>query len=182
SIGIGPGLGTDARGKQILEKIFDEYNRPIILDADALNLISNYSQLLSHVPVESVITPHPKEFERLFGTTMNDFERIERAKEEAKKWKIVIVLKGHHTCIINESSCYINFTGNVGMAKGGSGDVLTGILTALLAQGYPSMEAALLGVFLHGRAADLALEHSAFESMLASDIISHLAPAFRSLY
>ena len=182
SIGIGPGLGTAGKTSEALRSILRDFGKPIVLDADALNLISNSPSLLSSIPVQSILTPHPKEFERLAGICKNDFDRIAKAREFARNHKCTVVLKGHYTCIATSDKLYVNSTGNAGMAKGGSGDVLTGIISSLLGQGYSPEIAAILGVFLHGSAADIALKENAFESMLASDIIDHLPKAFRLLY
>ncbi len=143
----------------MLEDLLRRYDRPMnLLDADALNLVAAnrcaYSPLL---PPYSILTPHPKEFERLFGPSPDDFARLQLAGEKAREHQCVIVLKGHYTFIaMPGGKGYFNSTGNAGMAKGGSGDVLTGILTAMLSQGYSPGEAAILGVFLHGLAGDLA--------------------------
>jgi NAD(P)H-hydrate epimerase len=134
------------------------------------------------LPAYSILTPHPKEFDRLFGEHQNDFDRIQKAKEKARTLMIVIVLKGHHTLIATPSGeLYFNSTGNAGMAKGGSGDVLTGIITALLAQEYEPAHAAILGVYLHGYSGDLAARSLSQETMVATDLISFLSQAFLKL-
>jgi NAD(P)H-hydrate epimerase len=131
----------------------------------------------------TILTPHPKEFERLFGAYANDFERLQLARSKAAELHIIFVLKGHHTLIaLPDGRAFFNTTGNAGMAKGGSGDVLTGILTALLAQGYPPADAAILGVYLHGLAGDLAAQALSTEAMTAGDLVTHLAPAFSRLH
>jgi NAD(P)H-hydrate epimerase len=128
------------------------------------------------------LTPHPKEFERFFGTTTNDLERIKLAAIKAQELHLIIVLKGHHTCVsLPEGKQFFNATGNSGMAKGGSGDVLTGVVTALVAQGYSPADAALFGVYLHGLSGDLAAKHLSKEAMTASDTIRFLAQAFLSI-
>jgi len=139
--------------------------------------------LQKQLPPQSVLTPHPKEFERLFGAANNDFDRIQLAIEKARTLNVVIVLKGHHTMIAASSGeIWFNSTGNPGMATGGSGDVLTGMITALLAQGYAPLQASYFAVFLHGRAGDLAASMFSEESLIASDIIDYIGPAFRELY
>ena len=144
----------------------------MVLDADALNIMASNPALLQKLPAGSILTPHPKEFERLFGKTDNDFEKIKTAKQKAKELNIVIVLKGRHTLTAAPSGLsWFNSTGNPGMATAGSGDVLTGIITSLVAQKYSPEKAALLGVYLHGLAGDLAAEEKSQASMLASDII-----------
>jgi ADP-dependent NAD(P)H-hydrate dehydratase / NAD(P)H-hydrate epimerase len=179
---IGPGVGTAYDTATLLQNIFSSYHRPIVLDADALNILSLNTTWLNNLPPESILTPHPREFERLFGPTVNEFERIGLAKKKAKEYKVVIVLKGHHTFIATPQEKYFfNSTGNAGMATGGTGDVLTGIIASLLAQQYSPENAAVLGVFLHGLAGDLAVEELSEPSLIASDIIDHLSDAFRHL-
>ncbi|MBL7749399.1 MAG: NAD(P)H-hydrate dehydratase, partial [Chitinophagaceae bacterium] len=148
--------------------------------ADALNCMAMQKDLLRLVPAGSVLTPHPKEFERLFGPSANDFDRVFLAIQKAKELNCLIILKGHHSFIATpDGRGFFNSTGNAGMATAGSGDVLTGILTSLLAQGYSSVEASILGVYLHGLAGDLAAKSSSMESMLAGDIVDRLGEAFR---
>ena len=179
AIGVGPGLGTAQETRQMLRDLFDSWRGPLVLDADALNNMSQQPGLLQLLPAGSILTPHPKEFERLFGPSADDFERLEKALAQAKALRSVIVLKGHHSFIATpEGKGYFNSTGNPGMATAGSGDLLTGILTGLLAQGYQSVEAALLGVYLHGRAGDLAAALWSEEAMIASDISHQLGAAF----
>ena len=180
-IGIGPGIGTDATAKQLLENIVANYHKPMLLDADALNILSVSKHLLPAVAEGSVLTPHPKEFARLFGETENEFDRWQLALNISTQYNLVIVVKGHHTLIAYKSKGWFNTTGNAGMAKGGSGDVLSGMITALLAQQYHSLDAAKLGVYLHGLAADIALENQSLESLLATDIIHSIGQAFKML-
>jgi ADP-dependent NAD(P)H-hydrate dehydratase / NAD(P)H-hydrate epimerase len=181
-IGIGPGIGTSAPTKALLQDLLNRYKKPMVLDADALNLISTDPALLSQLPPYSILTPHPKEFERLFGANDNEFARLQLAREKARQYQCVIVLKGHYTFIaMPGGKGYFNSTGNAGMAKGGSGDVLTGILMAMLSQGYSAGEAALFGVYLHGLAGDLAAAIHSPESMLPSDLTDHLGKAFLSI-
>lgn len=180
--GLGPGLGTDEQTEKALFFFLKNHTKPVVLDADALNLLASDKKYLLFIPEKSIITPHPKEFERLFGKTSNSFERLELAKKMAELFNITIVLKDHHTQIITpEKEVYYNVTGNSGLAKGGSGDILTGIITSLLAQKYAPNEAAVLGVWLHGRAADLASEKLSKESMLPSDVITELSTVFKNL-
>ena len=179
AIGIGPGIGMASETKRLLNEIFNAYRNPCIVDADALNILASQRELLKLIPAGSVLTPHPKEFERLFGKSANDFDRIQLAMQQSKELNVVLVLKGHHTVIATaDGKAYFNATGNAGMATAGSGDVLTGILTGLLAQGYSSVETAILGVYLHGLAGDKAANEFSMESMLAGDIIDNLGNAF----
>jgi len=180
--GIGPGMGTNEQTEKALLKFLKEYHNPLVLDADALNIIAKNEKNLDLIPEKSVITPHPKEFERLFGSTENSFERLKLAGEKAAEFTIYIVLKDHHTQVITpQGKVFYNITGNAGLAKGGSGDILTGILTSLLAQGYSEENACILAVWLHGRAADLAAEKYSKESMLPTDVINEFGNVFEEL-
>lgn len=182
AMAIGPGIGTGIETAEMLRDFLIRVDSPCVLDADALNLISFQKDLLQHIPENSIITPHPKEFERLFGECNSSYERILKAQQASKVYGIIIILKGAHTLIsLPSGNLYFNSAGNSGMATAGSGDVLTGILVSLLAQGYFPEDAALTGVFLHGRAGDLALVHETKESLIAGDIISRLGAAFRSI-
>ncbi|MGF6849993.1 hydroxyethylthiazole kinase-like uncharacterized protein yjeF [Chitinophaga sp. W3I9] len=180
AIGIGPGIDKQPGTAKSLEALMDAWQRPMVIDADALNLLSVYSYLLYKVPKGSLLTPHPKEFERLFGKTANDVARLELLSKKAVDLQLYILLKGRYTAIAcPDGAVYFNHTGNPGMATGGSGDVLTGILTGLLAQDYTQKAAMLLGVWLHGYAGDLAAAQLSQEAMTASDIIASLGNAFR---
>lgn len=183
AIGIGPGIGIREAHRKLLHTLFTNYGKPIVLDADALTVLSSNQKLIELIPQDSILTPHPAEFDRLFGKCENDFERIEKARQKAKELNIYIVLKGHHTFIATPGEMgYFNSTGNPGMATGGSGDVLTGIIAGLLAQQYSSLEACLLGVYLHGLAGDIAARETSQETLLASDIIKYLDQGFRQLH
>ena len=180
--GIGPGLGKDAMTEEALLKFLKNYSKPLVVDADALNIISKNSLHLKLIPKNSIITPHPKEFERLFGKTENSFARLKLAQIKAKELGIYIVLKDHHTQIITpENEVFYNITGNSGMAKGGSGDVLLGVITSLLSQNYAPKNAALFGVWLHGKAGDLAAAKFSREAMLPTDLIEELGNVFKTL-
>ncbi|WP_336718030.1 NAD(P)H-hydrate dehydratase [Chryseobacterium mucoviscidosis] len=180
--GIGPGLGTNEETAKSFLNFLKNYSQPLILDADALNIISQDQKNLKIIPKNSIITPHPKEFERLFGTTENSFERVKLAKSKAKELGIYIVLKDHHTQVITpEGEVFYNITGNSGLAKGGSGDILTGIITSFLAQHYSEKEAAILGVWFHGRAAEFASEKYSKESVLPTNIIDEFGTVFKEL-
>ena len=156
---------------------------PILLDAEAINLLSENKTWLGFLPENSIFTPHPKEFERLVGKNSNDFERNRMQRDFSFKYHCYVVLKGAHTAISTpDGRCYFNSTGNPGMATGGSGDVLTGIIAGLMAQGYSSLESCLLGVYIHGQAGDIALSIQGYESLIANDIIINLGKSFQSLY
>lgn len=179
SAGFGPGIGVHADTAVMLKIFIKAFRKPLVLDADALNLISKRPKLLSALYPGTIITPHPKEFDRLFGECKDEITRLEKAAKMAVQYNIIIVLKGHFTGVFTpEEKISFNTSGNSGMAKGGSGDVLTGIITALLAQSYPPESAARLGVYLHGLAGDLAAAIHSEESMLPSDLIRFLGRAF----
>ena len=183
AVGIGPGMGTHGETSKMLYGLLKKLDKPGVIDADALNLLSTQPSLLTQLFQNTILTPHPKEFERLFGTCTNDFERIGRARKKAAELSVVIVLKGHHTLIaLPNGQTFFNSTGNAGMAKGGSGDVLTGIITSLLAQHYPAAHAAILGVYLHGLAGDFAAQALSQETMTAGDLVRHLSSAFLQLH
>jgi NAD(P)H-hydrate epimerase len=182
AIGIGPGLGTHPDTQSAVRYLLANCTKPVVIDADALNSISLQKEEAKTIPAHAILTPHLKEFARLAGQTANDFSRHEQQLAFSQKYQVYLVLKGAHTCITTpEGEAYFNTSGNPGMAKGGSGDVLTGILTSLLAQGYPQKETCLLGVFLHGLAGDLAKQYLGETSMLAGDLIRYLPQAFISL-
>ena len=178
TLGIGPGLGQDARTVKALGRTLEDFQKPVVLDADALNILGANRQLLHLVPAGSILTPHPKEFQRLTGPWKDDFERLEMQKQLATSLKSVVVLKGAYTSIAAGDAVHFNSTGNPGMATGGTGDVLTGMLTGLLAQNYSAAEAAITGVFLHGLSGDLAADGLGTDSILATDLIENLPNAF----
>ncbi|MFZ1688884.1 MAG: NAD(P)H-hydrate dehydratase, partial [Flavobacteriales bacterium] len=180
AVGIGPGMG--AGSASVVELLIQKARMPLVLDADALNALAENKTWLANLPKGTVLTPHPKEFDRLFGAHSSGRERIATAKDEARKRAIVIVLKGAYTAICAASGqVFFNPTGDPGMAKGGSGDVLTGLITGLLARGLQPLEAALLGTYVHGTAGTLAAVHVGRDGMTAIDIIHHLPMAWREL-
>jgi NAD(P)H-hydrate epimerase len=182
AIGVGPGLGKAQETMTVLKILIQNAKVPMVLDADALNIIAENKTWLSFLPERTIITPHPKEFERLFGKTDNSAQRLELQREMSKKHNIIIVLKGANTSItLPNGSCFFNSTGNPGMATAGSGDVLTGIILSLLAQRYTPEEAAIIGVFIHGKAGDFTASELGMESMIASDISKNLGKVFAFL-
>lgn len=182
TIGIGPGLGTAPETKSSFLEFLKTYEKPLVIDADALNILSANPDYLKLIPKNSIITPHPKEFERLFGQRENSFERLKLARQKAQELQIYIVLKDHHTqVVIPDNQVYYNITGNSGMAKGGSGDALLGIITSLLAQNYSPQNAAIFGVWLHGKAGDFAAEKFSKEAMLPSNLIEEIGNVFKYL-
>ena len=179
AIGIGPGLGVSKASIKLVKSVLSNCNQPIVWDADALNILAAEKPLLKKLKKNSILTPHPKEFDRLFGAHKTEEQRRKKAVEMANKYNIIIVLKGPITKIAYHGETFLNTTGNSGLAKGGSGDALTGMITAFLAQGYAPLTATKIAVYLHGFAADLALSNQSKESMLISDVIEELGNAFR---
>lgn len=179
TIGIGPGLGTDQKSVEAIKNLLKIFRKPMVFDADALNIFSTNKDLMQSIPGGSILTPHPKEFERLVGRWENDFQRLDKQKELAAKLKSVVVLKGAYTSIATPNGeIYFNPTGNQGMATGGTGDVLTGILTGLLAQDYSPEQAAVIGVFIHGLSGDVAKQEKGMISLISSDLVEFLPQAF----
>lgn len=182
AIGIGPGMGVDESGRALLQSVLAIKTVPLILDADALSLLALHPELLAQVPAQSILTPHPAEFDRLFGPSANDWARLEKALQKAKELNLFIILKGHYTLIAGpEGKNYFNTTGNPGMATGGSGDVLTGLLAGLAAQGYNTPHTCLMGVYLHGLAGDLAAATLSEEALVAGDIVDFLGAAYQTI-
>ena len=180
-VGIGAGLGQDKQTVAAFEKVL-QAGKPMVIDADGLNILGSNRHLLKSIPAGSIMTPHPKEFERMTGTWKNDFERLEMQKTLAKETKSIVLLKGAHTSIATpDGRVFFNCAGNPGMATGGSGDVLTGILTGLLAQKYSNEDAAILGAYLHGLSGDLAAVALGMNSLIASDLVEYLPAAFKEL-
>lgn len=180
AIAMGPGIDVQKSSLTVLKHLLKVAKRPLVLDADALNLMALHPELIDLLPPHTILTPHPGEFDRLFGECSSGYERLHRASVVAVKHKLCVILKGAYTAICTlEGNIYINSTGNPGMATAGSGDVLTGVLLGLLAQGYTPETAAVLGVYLHGSAGDFAVLNSSEESLIASDIIQMLGKAFK---
>lgn len=172
AIGVGPGLGKSSETVDVLTHLLSSYSGPLVVDADALNIIAENNALLALLPTGTILTPHPKEFERLAGKSDNHFQRLEQARAFAVRYRVIVCLKGANTAVVlTDGTVYFNSTGNSGMATGGSGDVLTGMITGLLAQGYSPEHAALVGVFKHGKAGDRAAQVRSEASIIASDII-----------
>ncbi|WP_046745824.1 NAD(P)H-hydrate dehydratase [Kordia zhangzhouensis] len=182
AIGIGVGMGTEKQTVAALKKFLKKQTTPVVIDADALNILAAHPTMLASIPKNSILTPHPKELERLLGEWSDDFDKLEKAKDFAKKYEIVLVIKGAHTIVIHDGFLYINNTGNPGMATAGSGDVLTGILTGLLSQEYNPIQAAIFGVYLHGKAGDMALRNFGYQALIASDLIEHIGDAYLDLF
>ncbi len=182
AIGIGPGIGTDDRTAEALKMLLTTATQPLVLDADALNILAAHPDMMAMLPKNTILTPHPKEFERMFGRAENSVERLSLLAAKAKELGVVIVLKGAHTAVADRFG-YVDFnsTGNPGMATAGSGDVLTGIVAALLSQKYAPKEAAVLGVYIHGLAGDIVAERLGVQGVIASDMVGALPLAVKKI-
>jgi hydroxyethylthiazole kinase-like uncharacterized protein yjeF len=184
SIGIGPGIGMDEKTIGAFHSLLDtEFTIPIVIDADGLNILAMYPEWKLKLPKNSILTPHHREFSRLIDRDWSGLEEMSKlASSYSADNGFILVLKSSRTLIFLPSGeVYENTTGNAGLAKGGSGDILTGMIASFLAQGYDSKQAAVLAVYLHGRAADLAVQRTAIESLLASDVIRHISGSFLEL-
>lgn len=178
TVAIGMGMGTEPETAKAFHEFLQSSESPLLIDADALNILSQNTEWLELLPEKSILTPHPLELKRLIGEWTDDFDKILKAKAFSKKYGIIMVIKGAFTHIIDSDMVYINSSGNQALATGGSGDTLSGIIAGLTAQGYEPAEAAILGVFLHGKTADIAVRETGYESFTASDIIDYLGKAF----
>jgi len=181
-IGIGPGMGTAEKTAVGFEKFIKENKLPLVIDADGINLLSKNNELLAYLPKNTVLTPHPKELERLIGNWENDYDKLQKATEFSTKYHLILVIKGANTTTIDKENMYINSTGNPALATAGSGDVLTGLITGLIAQGYEPKNAAIFGVYLHGKTADIALQETSYETFIASSILDYLPEAILDLF
>ena len=180
AVGVGPGLGKEHQSQMALKLLIQNYKNPIVFDADALNILAENKTWLSFLPKNSILTPHPKEFERLAGKWSDDYDKLKKLREFSSKYNVYVVLKGAFTATcFPDKTIYFNSTGNPGMATAGSGDVLTGMITGLLAQGYTPGIAAVVGVYLHGLAGDLAARKKGQEGMVAGDIIENIGKAYK---
>ncbi|MBE9509238.1 MAG: NAD(P)H-hydrate dehydratase [Bacteroidetes bacterium] len=182
AVGIGPAIGLKDNTQKAFRELLKTINVPLVIDADGINILGENKEWLQQLPKNTILTPHPKEFERIAGKTSDGYNQMQRLVEMAEKYQIFIVLKGAHTAIASpDRLCYFNTTGNPGMATAGSGDVLTGIILALLGRGYSPGDAAVTGVYLHGLAGDRAAKITGEESLIANDIIDYLGTAFGEL-
>jgi hydroxyethylthiazole kinase-like uncharacterized protein yjeF len=181
AIGIGPGIGQELETQNALLEFLTNDKTPLVIDADALNILSQNAAWISLLPNKTILTPHPKELERLIGKWNSNAEKFEKTVAFSKLHHLIIVMKGAPTFIIDGETIYENITGNAALATAGTGDVLTGMITSLLAQSYEPIDAAILGVFLHGLTADIALPETGYQSFIASDVIANIGKAFLSL-
>ena len=182
SICFGIGAGKEEETKHYLEQLMKERGSPMLIDADGINILAENKNLWKLLPEKSILTPHPGELKRLLGDWEDDFDKLEKAKRFSLEYKVILVIKGAYTITIADENLYVNSTGNPGMATAGSGDTLSGIISGLVSQGYDPGVAAVFGVYLHGKAGDLAAEKLGFEALIAEDIIQHLGKAYKSLF
>jgi ADP-dependent NAD(P)H-hydrate dehydratase len=181
AIGIGPGIGQELATQKALYEFLKTNKVPLVIDADALNILSQNESWLSLLQPKTIITPHPKELERLIGKWNSEAEKVAMAIAFSKQYQLIIVMKGAPTHIIDGEIIYENTSGNAALATAGSGDVLTGMITSSLAQSYEPINAAILGVYLHGLTADIALPETGYQSFIASDVIANIGKAYLSL-
>ncbi len=177
-IGIGVGLGVLEKTAKAFGDFLKTNTIPLVIDADALNILSHNKAFLDLLPEDSILTPHPKELKRLIGEWENDYDKLEKIKAFSKKYHCIVVLKGAHTLIVQNETYYFNSTGSPALATAGSGDVLLGLITGLLAQGYTPLQAAMLGVFAHGRSVELHKLFKDSDLLIASDIINLIPEVF----
>ncbi|MDP2089413.1 MAG: NAD(P)H-hydrate dehydratase [Flavobacteriaceae bacterium] len=180
--GIGPGLGLHEKTIDGFLTFLKLQKNPMVIDADALNILAQNKSSLKFIPKNSVLTPHPKEFERLVGTWKNDFEKLEKLREFSNKYQLIVVLKGAYTIVAHQNKLHFNSTGNAALATAGSGDVLTGMITGLIAQAYTPLEASLIGVYIHGKTADIYTMEFPYETFTASEIINLLPLAVKDTF
>lgn len=181
-IGIGMGVGAQVETIKTFESFLKKNETPLVVDADGINILAKKKALLKLLPTHTVLTPHPKELERLVGSWSDDFDKLNKVKKFSKKYQVIVVIKGAHTITVFKDKLYVNSTGNPGLATGGSGDVLTGIITGLISQGYTALNASVFGVYLHGKSADIAIEDYGYQSLIASHVIEYLGEAYRDLF
>ncbi|MEW7278134.1 NAD(P)H-hydrate dehydratase [Aquimarina sp. 2201CG1-2-11] len=181
-IGIGIGLGTHDKTVNALKEFLSENKLPLVIDADGINVLAEHNDMLAHLPKLTVLTPHPKELDRLIGPWQDDFDKIHKTKEFSKSHDCIVVIKGANSITVYGDQLYVNTTGNPGMATAGSGDVLMGMITGLISQGYDPLQAAVFGVYLHGKAGDIAVHKTSFEGLVSSDIIDHIGVALIDLF
>ena len=181
AIGIGPGIGQEPATQNALHDFLKSNTKPLVIDADAINILAKNPSWIHLMPSKTILTPHQKELERLIGTWENEEQKMQMVIDFSVSHQVVIVIKGAPTRIVDGDIIYDNTTGNAALATAGSGDVLTGMITSLLAQSYEPIDAALLGVYLHGKTSDIALPETGHQSFIASDIIKYIGKAYLNL-
>lgn len=182
AIAIGMGMGTDSDTITAFETFIKSNKSPLVIDADAINILSKQTELLQYLPALSILTPHLGELRRLIGDWKDDFDRIHKVKQFSTEHNCIVVVKGANSMIVYKNQVYINTTGNPGMATAGSGDALSGMIASLIGQGYEPLLATILGVYLHGSAGDLATVEHAYQGLIASDIVDTIGKAYLELF
>ncbi|MDO5980652.1 NAD(P)H-hydrate dehydratase [Flavivirga spongiicola] len=181
-VGFGIGVGTHSKTISAFETFLKKNKAPLVIDADGINILSKKKILLKLLPEQTILTPHPKELERLIGTWKDDFDKLKKVKAFSKKYTCIVIIKGANTITVFDNKIYVNTTGNPGLSTAGSGDILTGMVTGLISQGYNPLQATIFGVYLHGRSADIAVENFGYQSLIASHVIDYLGAAFIDLF
>ncbi|MDO7173570.1 NAD(P)H-hydrate dehydratase [Mariniflexile sp. AS56] len=181
-IAFGVGAGTDKETVEAFEAFLKMNKTPLVIDADGINILGKNKTFLKLLPEQTILTPHPKELERLLGKWTDDFDKINKAKAFSKKHNLIVIIKGAHSITVFQEKLYVNSTGNPGLATAGSGDVLTGIITGLIAQGYSALDASVFGVYLHGKSGDIAIEDYGYQSLISSHVIEFLGEAYKDLF
>ena len=179
---FGMGAGTSEATSKAFEGFLGTVKSPMIIDADGLNMLAKNKDLLNLIPTKSILTPHPKELERLLGNWKDDFDKINKARKFSKKHDLILVMKDAHTLVVYHDELFINNTGNPGMATAGAGDVLAGVITSLISQKYEPLNAAVLGTYIHGKAGDFAASKLSYQGMIAGDITANIGNAFLDLF
>ena len=181
-IAFGIGVGVDTKTSKAFEVFLKSNKVALVVDADGINILAKKKSLIKLLPEQSVLTPHPKELERLIGKWKDDFDKLEKVKIFSKKYKLIVVIKGANSIVVFGDKYYVSTTGNPGLATAGTGDVLTGIITGLMSQGYDPLAASIFGVYLHGKSADIAIEDFGYQSLIASHVIEYLGEAYIDLF
>ena len=179
---VGVGMGQGQETVKAFSTFLEKANSPLVIDADAINILASNKTLLKKLPKESVLTPHPKELARLVGKWKDDFEKLKKTRAFSKKYDCILVIKGAHSIVVYNGKGYVNTTGNPGMATAGSGDVLTGMIAGLISQGYDTLNATVFAVYLHGRAGDIAVEEFGYQALTAIEICNHIGKAYIDLF
>lgn len=181
-IAFGVGAGTDTKTSSAFEAFLKTNKTPLVIDADGINILAKKKTLLKLLPENTVLTPHPKELEGIIGKWKDDFDKLKKTKAFSKKYKCIVVIKGANTITVFGDKLYVNATGNPSLATAGTGDVLTGMITGLIAQGYDALAATIFGVYLHGKSSDLLVEDLGYQSFIASHVIEGIPLAYLDLF
>jgi hydroxyethylthiazole kinase-like uncharacterized protein yjeF len=176
------GAGTSKETTAAFKDLLINTKKPMVIDADGINILSKEKELIKELPENTVLTPHPGELERLIGKWKDDFDKLYKVKKFSKEHKLIVVIKGAHTITVFKDDLYVNNTGNPGMATAGSGDVLSGVISSLISQKYEPLIAAVFGVYLHGKTGDILAEEMSYEGLIAGDIADGIGRSFLDLF